>query len=268
MLDYKKEAQKQWDANPCGTGDHSVELEYGSRDFFDEVRRNRYEVSDAWIKTTIPFAETRGKKLLEIGFGLGNDLLTFSELGAEVYGIDITGEHFRLAQKNFELHGMKCVLKLCDCANIEFSSNFFDYVYSLGVLHHTPDTVRCVSEAYRVLKPGGRFIMGVYYTYSAYHLFSILLYNGLVKGKLKKLGYRGLMSTVEYGADGIRAKPLVKTYSKAKLRNILDDFSNVEFKIVHFENEHVPIFGRLFPKTFKRWFEPYLGWYLIAFATK
>jgi len=264
----KLETKKQWNTNPCGTGDYLAGIEYGSLKFFDEIRRSRYEVTDTWMKETIDFSMSKGKKLLEIGHGIGTDLLTFCDEGAEVYGIDITEEHHKLAKLNFKLHGKECVLKLCDSADIDFPSNDFDFVYSHGVLHHTPDTVRCVSEAYRVLKPGGLFVLSLYHTYSGFHIFSKILYEGLISGKLKKMGYRGLMSTIEHGADGINIKPLVKTYSKKRLRIILEDFSTVDFKIAHFKREHIPVVSRFIPRFFERWLEPYLGWYVIAFAEK
>jgi len=265
----KLEAQKQWNTNPCGgVGDHLAGLEVGSRAYFDEIRRSRYEDSDPWMPRVIDFGCARGKRLLEIGHGIGTDLLTFAEYGAEVYGIDITEEHHRLATRNFDVHGQRAVLKLCDSAAIDFPANYFDVVYSHGVLHHTPDTVRCISEAYRVLKPDGLLILSLYYRYSAFHLFSKLLYQGVLKGDLRRLGYRGLMATIEYGADGITVKPLVKTYGRHQLRDILADFSQVRFAVAHFTREHIPRIGRLIPRAAEKWLEPHLGWYVIAFATK
>jgi ubiquinone/menaquinone biosynthesis C-methylase UbiE len=268
MNNDKLEAQKQWNKNPCGTGEHVERLERGSLEFFNTVRHRRYEITDTWMKRIIDFDIAQGKKLLEIGHGMGTDLLTFCERGAEVYGIDITEEHHRLAQLNFQLHDKTCVLKLCDASDIDFPSNYFDYVYSNGVLHHTPDTVRCISEAYRVLKPGGQLIMSLYRTYSAFHIFSMILYSGLLQGNLKRLGYRGLMSTLEYGADGITIKPLVKTYTKTQLSHILEDFSKVTFKVAHFKRKHIPVLGRFIPESMEALLEPCLGWYVIAFATK
>ena len=268
MIADKLEARKQWNATPCGTGGYRDRLEYGSLEFFDAIRQSRYEVTDRWMKRTIDFGMARGKRLLEIGHGVGSDLLTFCEAGAEVYGIDITEEHHRLAKRNFELHGRPCVLKLGDAAAIPFTDEFFDVVYSHGVLHHTPDTVRCISEAYRVLKPGGLFILSLYHTFAAFHLLQKLLYEGVMQGKLRTLGYRGLMATVEQGADGVRIRPLVKTYRKSELRHMLADFSRVEFKVAHFKREHIPRLSRFLPARLEPVLEPYLGWYLIAVATK
>ena len=264
----KREAQKQWSIHPCGMGKHTEGIEYGSLEFFDVISHSRYEVTDQWMRRIIDFNISKGKRLLEIGHGIGTDLLSFCEGGAEVHGIDFTEEHHRLAQTNFALHSKTGIFKLCDAADIEFPANYFDYVYSHGVLHHTPDTVRCISEAFRVLKPGGQFILSLYRTYSAFHLFSVVLMNGFIRGKLFRLGYTGLISTVEYGADGISIKPLVKTFTKRELRYILSDFSRVEFKVAHFKREHIPVIGRLIPRCIEPVLEPYLGWYLIAFAMK
>jgi ubiquinone/menaquinone biosynthesis C-methylase UbiE len=265
----KQQARKQWNATPCGTGEYLAEIEPESLEFFEAVRRSRYERTDRWMTRTIPFAAARGKRVLEIGHGLGTDLVSFALAGAaQVCGIDITEEHHRLALRNFELRELACTLKLCDAAAIEFPAEAFDIVYSHGVLHHTPDTVRCVSEAYRVLKPGGQLILSLYHTYSLYHLLTMLVVQGVLRGKLRRLGYRGLMATVEYGADGVHTKPLVKTYSKRQLRHILGDFRRVEFKIAHLTPEQIPWLGRLIPAPVLRLLEPHLGWYVIAFATK
>jgi hypothetical protein len=76
------------------------------------------------------------------------------------------------------------------------------------------------------------------------------------------------MSTLEYGADGIKIKPLVKTYSRSQLRQILGDFSKVDLKVAHLKTEHFSKLGRLIPRFLEKALEPWLGWYVIAFATK
>lgn len=265
---HTKAAQAQWNRTPCGVVDSLNELEYGSREFFDEVRRSRYEVTDRWMKEQIDFGMARGQRLLEVGYGLGSDLLTFAEAGAEVHGIDITEEHYRLASRNFEMHNLPVKLKLCTCAEIDYPSEYFDVVYSNGVLHHTPYTVRCISEVYRVLKPGGRFVFSMYYRYSAFHLVTVLLYRGILRGHLFRLGYRGLLSTVENGADGVTIKPLVKTYTKSQLAHMLADFRQVDFTVAHFRRDHLPKIGRFLPQWVEKPLEPYVGWYLLTTAVK
>ncbi len=267
MQQEKVQAQKLWNKTPCGTGDYLKEHEYGSLAFFDEVRRHRYEVTDRWMPRTIDFGAARGKKLLEIGHGMGTDLLTFADNGAEVYGIDITQEHHRLAKLNFELHGRNCTIKLCDAAKIDFPSNYFDMVYSHGVLHHTPDIEQCISEAHRVLKPGGKFVLALYHTWSLPHLYMILRY-GIGEGRLFKLGYSGLMASMEGGADGLTIKPMVKTYSKRQVIRLLKDFPKVELRLAHSAVGNYAPIRRFFPESLEQWLDRRVGWYVIASATK
>jgi len=268
MDEKKSAAVNQWNATPCGSTDAAVNLEKGTLEFFESIRKSRYQITDTWMKKIIPFHAGKEKKVLEIGFGMGTDLMSWAMEGAEVYGIDLTPEHHRLAGLNFKEHGLKANLQIADAANIPFPNETFDIVYSNGVLHHTPDTVCCISEAFRVLRPGGQMIFSMYRTYSAFHIVIKLLVEGICKGKLRKLGYEGLMSTVERGADGIKIKPLVKTYRKTQLKHMLADFSKVKFKVGHFKREHLSKLKWLVPQAAEKYLEKWLGWYLIAFATK
>ena len=268
MDHWKQETRKQWNANPCGLVHADKTIEKYTLEFFDSVANARYQRTDSWIKEKIPFASGSGKKVLEIGFGVGSDLVSWRKHGAECYGIDITPEHYRLATLNFALRKEPVHLQLADASEIPFPANFFDIVYSHGVLHHTPDTVRCISEAYRVLRPKGQLIFTMYRTYSAFHLIRKLLMQGVFDGRLRELGYRGLMSTIEHGADGKTIKPLVKTYKKQQLASILEDFSKVVFKVAHFKGDHVTQRSWLIPQFLEKMLERWLGWYLIAYATK
>lgn len=268
MNTANRQAQQQWNNNPCGADVVPPHINEDDVSYYDFIRNSRYYKSDKWMLKTIDFSIANNKKLLEIGYGIGSDLLTFCENGAECYGIDITEKHYQLAQKNFDLHDKKADLRLCNANNICFPDHFFDVVYSHGVLHHTDDVEHCVNEIYRVLKPGGIFILSVYHRYSFFHLGFILFIKGILQGKLFKLGYRGLMSTIEKGADGVKIKPYVTTYSKRRLRKLLNNFSNINFKIAHLDRDQLRWVGKLIPKTLFKYLEPRFGWYIIAFATK
>ncbi len=262
--DHKQAAQKQWNQTPCGEVAGNKE----NLDYFLSVEHNRYDVYAPWMKDFFKFDAYAEKKVLEIGFGQGTDLAQFSLGGAKCFGVDITKKHFELATNNFQLRGLEAEFHLEDASKLHFSDNMFDVVYSFGVLHHTPDTIRCFSEAYRVLKPGGEFIVALYYRYSAFHMLNVLLINGLIKGKLKKLGYDGLIATVEKGADGIHIKPLVKTYSVRQLKIMLSDFREVSINIKHLDKSHFSLFGKFLPSALVKLLESKLGWYVIAKAIK
>ena len=262
--EWKREAQKQWNKTPCGetSGDKET-LAY-----FLDVESYRYDRYATWMKPFFNFSQYKDKKVLEIGYGQGTDLCQFAEAGSECYGVDITENHFELARENFHLRGLHAELYIEDASNLSFDDNTFDVVYSFGVLHHTPDTIRCISEAYRVLKPGGKLIIGLYHKFSAYYLFQILLYRGLIQGNLKRLGYDGLLATIEKGADGIEIKPLVKLYTSKILRIILSDFSNVSIQIKHLQKSHFSVFGRIIPSFLIKALERKMGWYVIGEAIK
>lgn len=264
----KDSARKLWGRTPCGSGKYLDEYEPETLEYFEAVRRSRYQITDTWMLRTFDFTSAREERLLEIGVGMGSDLLSWAEGGAIVHGIDITEEHLRLTKLNFSLHNLPVDVRLCDAAAMDFPDNHFDVVYSNGVLHHTPETVRCIGEAWRVLKPGGRLILSLYHRWSAFYLLTLLLYRGIMRGELRKLGHDGLLSTIEYGADGIDVKPFVRLYSRAQLRAILGDFRKVSICVRHFRREQVPVIGRFLPRPLERMLEPLLGWYVVAFAEK
>jgi 2-polyprenyl-3-methyl-5-hydroxy-6-metoxy-1,4-benzoquinol methylase len=264
----KDAARQQWNTTPCGTGDHLADLEPETLAWFDRVREGRYLISDPWMKRSFDYASGRGKRVLEIGFGLGSDLLSWAEGGAEVHGIDITEEHLRLARRNFALHGRDATLQLADAAHIPYPDGHFDIVYSNGVLHHTRDIEACLAEAWRVLRPGGRLLVSVYRRHSAFHYATLLMAEGLIRGKLWRLGYDGLLATIEHGADGISIKPYVRLFTARELRGLLSRFASVDLHVAHFNVRQIPVMWRILPRRLEPLVEPALGWYLVASARK
>src|SRR5437016_2153494 len=96
----------------------------------------------------------RGRRVLEIGVGLGADHQRFAEAGAELYGIDLTDRAVRHTQGRLALFGLTSKLEVGDAERLNFPDEYFDCVYSWGVLHHTPNTAAAIAEVRRVLKPG------------------------------------------------------------------------------------------------------------------
>jgi len=132
-----------------------------------------YQAHSAWrysleprILEFVPFQAYAGKKVLEIGVGLGSDHQKFAEAGAVLTGIDLTERAVDHTRRRLDLFGLKSDLRVADCENLPFADDQFDLVYSWGVLHHTSDTARGVDEVYRVLKPGGNARIMIYHRYS------------------------------------------------------------------------------------------------------
>jgi ubiquinone/menaquinone biosynthesis C-methylase UbiE len=257
-------AIQQWMNHPCGALDSSDGFGLA---YFEAVERDRYENYAPWMREFIDFNSFAGKRVLEVGVGQGTDLVQFAKGGADVYGIDITQRHLELAARNFEVRGMRADLQNAAAAAIPFENDSFDVVYSFGVLHCTDNTVRSLSECHRVLKPGGELILAMYHRYSFFHTYTIVV-NGILRGKLRRLGYQGLMSLIESGADGVEFVPLVKTYSRNQLRNLLEDFAHVRFDVRHLTPDDFGVLRRFIPKSWAELAGKHVGWYIFARATK
>ena len=79
-----------------------------------------------------------------------------------------------------------------DAEHLPFPDESFDFVYSFGVVHHSPDTEGIVREIRRVLRPGGRCsVPSVYHKWSIFFLWSVLLtdwiaFGGFTRRSLKE----------------------------------------------------------------------------------
>ena len=176
----KEEVKQFWEAAPCGSVDAGV-VEEGSLEFFEEVERQRYE-GDDFMREVVGFDQWAGRKVLEVGCGLGTDLLQFARGGAEVYGIDLTEKGANLTRKRLKLYGLSGRISVGDSESLPFDSDYFDLVYSWGVIHHTPNTEAAAREIVRVCKPGGQIMVMLYHRRSLLAL-QAWAYYGLLKGK-------------------------------------------------------------------------------------
>jgi ubiquinone/menaquinone biosynthesis C-methylase UbiE len=264
--EFKRRAQEQWGANPCGA--HiAKELAFGSREYFDAIEEYRYNVYAPWMKQLIGFDRYSGKRLLEVGCGTGTDSLQFARGGALFTGIDLTPRSIEIARKRFEVYKQQGEFILSDAENLNFPDQSFDVVYSFGVIHHTPNTERAATEIHRVLKPGGKAIVMVYHRTSLYYWGGIILKRGLLRGELLKASPGELMSRyVEHTeTDG---RPLVKAYTRSEVRKMFSMFSDSKVEVNQLTREELGIFGKVMPEGLFQWLARNFGWNVIITATK
>jgi len=262
MEKEKLEAIKQWTNDPCGSV-YAKKYRYGSCDFFEAIRKYRYEIYAPWLKKIIDRIDTKNKRLLEIGCGIGNDLLCFAQNGAKVIGIDLVPKHLDLAKKLFTCYGCSGRFLKMDAENLELPPNYVDLIYSFGVLHHTPNIKKAILEIHRVLRPGGLVVVGLYNKNSWYFWVNLILIKGLIKGKLFRMSVDEFLSTnVEFSRSG--AKPLVKVYSKSECAALFRDFFDIKIEKYHWKSDQIPKIGKFLP-TF---LPSFLGWYILVFARK
>ena len=136
--DDKAETQKQWNTDPCGA-ETAAEHEPGTPAFFRKIDTERYDSTRPGCATRIGFEGFAGKKVLEIGPGLGTDHAQFARAGAKMFALDLTRRHLELTRRRFEIEGLVTRLVRGDAERLPLADGSFDVVYAFGVLHHTPD---------------------------------------------------------------------------------------------------------------------------------
>lgn len=260
---YKDEVQNQWDNDPCGS--HYIGSATLDRaEWFRKIREHRYGVYAPWMPEVMEFDRHPGKRVLEVGGGLGNDLSQFARGGALVTDFDLSAGHLRLAQENFAVHGLTGEFRHGDAENMPFDDGTFDVVYSNGVIHHTPDTHQVVDEIFRVLKPGGRAIIMVYAENSKAYWSNIVWKIGILERQLLTKSPGELMSRhVEISSND--ATPLVKAYTAAQLRAMFHRFEAIDIVKRQLMAEELPSWMSFLPLSLS---ERAMGWNLIIKARK
>lgn len=289
----KERVRAFWQQNPCGT--KFADAAPGTRLFYERVEEHRY--TKEWhIPAAADFAGARGLSVLEIGCGLGTDGAQFAKAGAHYTGVDLTDAAVELAQKRFELFDLPGTFRTADAENLDFAAESFDLVYSHGVLHHTPDTVKAVKEVHRVLKPGGRAVVMLYHRNSYNYRVNIRVLRRLGAHLLKsdrglKLVHRLTGEPVESLRDHARhlkedarsylapdeflsqhtdgaGNPLARVYSRRQARELFQGFSEVELA-THFLNKRwLPVLGGLLTRKMETRLAARWGWHLWVYAKK
>jgi SAM-dependent methyltransferase len=265
--DEKQRAREQWSQDPAGAV-YGREHEFGTREFFDAVERHRYTEYAPWMPEVMGFNDFAGTRLLEIGCGMGTDLLQFARGGAAVTGVDLTARSIHISRHHFFIYGARGDFAITDGESLPFADESFDVVYSNGVLHHTPDTAGAVREVHRVLRPGGQARVMLYHRGSAYYWGQIILRHGLLGGELLR-GHspEEIMSRyVEVNESG--GRPLVKVYSRRQARNLFSMFREVKIQVEQLTRPELFILGRIIPEAIFRRLRRSVGGNVIISARK
>ncbi len=267
LAEGKLRAREQWGADPCGAV-HGREREFGTREFFDDVERHRYEEYAPWMREVMGFDKFVGARLVEVGCGMGTDLLQFARGGAKVTGVDLTPRSVEISRHRFRLYEMPGDFSLSDAERQPFADNSFDVFYSNGVLHHTPETESAIREAHRVLKPGGTAKVMLYYRNSWNYWVELMLKQGIYRGELLRgLSPSDIMSKyVEFNESG--GRPLVKAYSRLEAHKLFSMFSKVSVEVDQLTRSEIYFVGKFLPEWFFRWMRRTVGWNVIITAIK
>jgi 2-polyprenyl-3-methyl-5-hydroxy-6-metoxy-1,4-benzoquinol methylase len=152
-----------WNERPCNIR-HSPR-EVGSREYFDEVEQRKYFV-EPHIPAFAQFERWKGKKVLEIGCGIGTDTISFARQGALVTAVDLSEKSIEVARRRAEVFGLSDRIRFFH-GNAEELSSFvpvepYDLIYSFGVIHHTPHPGAVLDELRKYVTPESTLKVMVY----------------------------------------------------------------------------------------------------------
>jgi len=238
-----------WDAHVCG--DVFTHLtERLSKEYLDEVRQNLFHY-EYHLMPFLHRVARAGRTVLEVGCGMGMDLAELAKLGCQVTGIDLSPQSLQVAQRYFTLLGLKAELRVSNAEALDFRDATFGVVYSFGVLHHTPNIERALSEVYRVLRPGGTAFLMLYSRYSLNNLVHVLL----------RIPYE---SPRNWQTDA----PITRTFSKRELQHLLRNFAQVHVKKAYLFGAGWRPLADIVPQWVNSSLGRFLGWHWMIEAQK
>ncbi len=249
-----EKVEKYWDDRPCNVRHSNKEL--GTPEYFEEVEMKKYFVEPHILDFT-EFPRWKDKNVLEIGCGLGTAGINFVKSGANYTGVELSTKTLQLAKKRFEVNNK---LGLFYHGNAEDLTSFipikvFDLVYSFGVIHHTPNPEKIISELINYMNPDS--------------ILKIMVY--------AKQSWKNYMIEAEFDRPEAQyGCPIVKTYTKDEIKELLSDFEilSIEqdhifpYKIDPYKNgeyEKQPWFESM-PFLMFKTLEKKLGWHLLITA--
>lgn len=158
-MDPRQAIKDFWDEAACG---ERLYLEGESGRDYARQAETRFAL-EPFIPEFARWDRYRGKRVLEIGVGLGADHQRFAEAGAWLTGVDLTHRAVAHTKKRFDLLGLRSRLLVADAEHLPFPDGFFDLVYSWGVVHHAAEPPRVLKEIHRTLRLGGECKLMLYH---------------------------------------------------------------------------------------------------------
>jgi SAM-dependent methyltransferase len=257
----KKEAILQWTDEPAGAA-LADRYGRGTQEFFQEVERTRYALYPWLLNEYLKSERWHGKRMLEVGVGLGTDHLQLARAGARLTGVDLTPASIDYTRRLFDFHGYHSDLSVADAEALPFDDQTFDSVYSFGVLHHTPNLDRAIHEIHRVLRPQGFALVALYNRHSYFYAWRYTRF--LLRQEWRRSTLSEMRSKIEHGD----ANPLVVVSSRHELKRAFDAFSRTSIEARHLPRHRLPawLMNALGPAL--RRSERRIGWYWMVEATK
>jgi len=231
----KHEVRSFWESEACGE-------RYGL-----DQDRLRYQLEPEII-AFIDSIHAEGKRVLEIGIGMGADFLRWVRAGAQASGVDLTERAVAITRQRLLDEGLSANTQVADAEHLPFEDDQFDIVYSWGVIHHTPHPAAALSEVQRVLAPGGALKLMLYHRHSWVAL-AAWVRHCLLRGR----PWQGLRQAVAH-----LESPGTQAFTPAEIRRMLPRVSNLTIRptLTHWDRRWAPGISNLLGHR--------LGWFLLV----
>jgi 2-polyprenyl-3-methyl-5-hydroxy-6-metoxy-1,4-benzoquinol methylase len=265
--------QDYWNERPCNIRHSSCPV--GSRQYFDEVEARKYFV-EPHIPNFAQFERWHGKRVLEIGCGIGTDTINFARPGARVTAVDLSDRSLEIARQRAGVFGLQDRIQFYQGSAENLSALVpaepYDLIYSFGVIHHTPHPERVLEQIRDYLAPGATVKIMVYHRRS-WKVFWILLTYG--RGQFWRLN-----ELVARHSEAQTGCPVTYVYTRDEARRLLEEHGlrveeiSVEhifpYRISDYKNyKYVKEwYFRIMPQPLFRWLERHFGWHLCITAVK
>ena len=245
---YSKYWDKGW-KNRSDTGDQNFHKKSKS-DYFEDIKNILLKIKENKTPVTSIKMQKENETLLNIGCGM-MEAPVIIMMGINNYiGIDYSYTAVKSSLESIKKLNGNGVTLQATAESLPIKCETIDQVYSSCVLHHTPNIETTFDEVYRVLKPSGRGIIGLYRTYSPKFIVARII--GSLKRLLNKKGYAWYAFTEgSWKTDGL-FNPWSKTFSKKQIISMLKkyNYSDINFRVIGFNwGDCVPIIGKYFQKT-------------------
>jgi len=279
-----------WDQRPCDS--ELSARERLSREFFLDVERQRYALQPH-ILECLSWIDWNGKRVLEVGAGIGTDARRIIGAGARYTGINVDRGSAVATEQALRVFSMPGVSLQRDARSLDFPDGAFDAVYSFGVLQHIPEAQRAVAEIHRVLKPGGDFLLMLYNRTSINYTLEIKFLRklglrllrlpgmipllqrlGLPRAKLERHRQiyleHGRGSEDEWLSRNTNGPdyPYCRVYDAREARQLLAGFEILRTEIRFFDHRHWGVLGRMLPRRLRRALGLRWGWHRIVHARR
>jgi 2-polyprenyl-3-methyl-5-hydroxy-6-metoxy-1,4-benzoquinol methylase len=262
-----EQVRAYWNRRPCNIRHSNKPV--GTREYFDEVEARKYFV-EPHIPGFAEFGLWRGKKVLEIGCGIGTDSINFARAGADISVVDISDKSLELCKQRFDVFGLRANFYQGDAEQLSsiVPVEKFDLIYSFGVIHHTPHPERVFEQLKLYCKPGTELRVMLYSRWAWKVLWIIAGYG---KGAFWRSAE--LVRTYSEAQTG---SPVTFYYSPKDVRKLMSDYDVTSIekdhifpyqidKYVKYDYQWVWYF-RWLPTPWFRWLERRLGWHTLIKA--